>query len=67
MLWEPEGREGNGRPNDRLMKGVLRSMQVRELTDEDAVARQQWRFKIKEPIYYLVEENHDIVETPNRC
>jgi hypothetical protein len=43
LEWEPEGTRRRGRPKERLIDGVRRSMTNHELTEEDTRDRDRWR------------------------
>jgi hypothetical protein len=41
--WEPEGTQGRGRPKERWIDGVRRSMTNHGLAEEDTTDRDRWR------------------------
>jgi hypothetical protein len=43
LEWEPEGTRRRGRPKERWIAGVRRSMTNRGLTEEDTRDRDRWR------------------------
>jgi hypothetical protein len=43
LEWEPEGTQRRGRPNERWIDGVRRSMTNHGLTEEDTRNRDRWR------------------------
>jgi hypothetical protein len=43
LEWEPEGTRRKGRPKDRWIDGVRRSMTDHGLTEEDSRDRDRWR------------------------
>jgi hypothetical protein len=43
LKWEPEGTRRRGRPKDRWIDGVRRSMTNHGLTEEDTRDREKWR------------------------
>jgi hypothetical protein len=43
LEWEPEGTRRRGRPKERWMDGVRRSMTNHRLTEEDTRDRDRWR------------------------
>lgn len=43
LQWEQEGARGKGRPKERWMDGVTRSMAKSRLTEEDTRDRDRWR------------------------
>jgi hypothetical protein len=43
LEWEPEGKRRRGRPKERWIDGVRRSMTNHGLTEEDTRDRDRWR------------------------
>jgi hypothetical protein len=43
LEWEPEGTRRRGRPKERWIDGVIRSMTNHGLTEEDTRDRDRWR------------------------
>jgi hypothetical protein len=43
LEWEPDGMRRRGRPKDRWIDGVRRSMTNHGLTEEDTTNRARWR------------------------
>jgi hypothetical protein len=43
LEWEPEGTRRKGRPKERWIDGVRRSMTNHGLREEDTIDRDRWR------------------------
>jgi hypothetical protein len=46
LEWEPEGTRRRGRPKERWIDGVRRSMTDHGLTEEDTRDRDRWRYLV---------------------
>lgn len=59
----PERKNRKGRQAEKWIDGVRRSMELIGLHDEDALGK-QWKIRIKITLFFLVEENYSINDTP---